>query len=147
MTKENELVKLFGVNKSAIKDLRSKAPEGSWIRDISNKPEKLWGYLWSEAGVDWLKKELNVNVEPVSEKKFEAPPAEGASVERECKVSRTNFINLRLVEVIDGEDRVIAQCKDNRVIKPNMFVKVRFTDNYACVTKIISKHLNLNERK
>jgi hypothetical protein len=145
MIKENELIKQLEVNKTAVKDLRSKAPEGSWIRDISNKPEKLWGYLWSEAGVEWIKKELNVNVKPVSEKKFEAPPSEGASVERDCKVSRSNFINLRLVEVIDGTDRVVAQCKDNRVIKPNMIVKVKFAENYACVTKIISKHLNLNK--
>ena len=45
MTKEKELIETLGVNKSKLKELRSKAPEGSWIRDVSKKPEKLWGTL------------------------------------------------------------------------------------------------------
>jgi hypothetical protein len=138
MKKENELVKLFGVNKSVIKDLRSSAPEGSWIRDISKKPEKLWGYLWSETGVKWLSEKLNVN-----EKNFEVPPSgETSPKEAECTVTRSNFVNLRLIEVIHNGKRRMVQCKDNRIIKEGMLVKIRLIDEKtACISHIISKHL------
>jgi len=140
MIKENELIKQLGVNKTAVKDLRSTAPEGSWIRDISNKPEKLWGYLWSEAGVKWISEQLGVK-----EKKFEVPPSgETSPKEFECTVTRSNFINLRLIEVIHNGSRLVVQCKDNRIIKPSMLVKIRVIDDKtACVSQIISKHIKL----
>lgn len=140
MTKENLLLEILGVNKPELKELRSKAPEGSWIRDISNKPEKLWGYLWSEAGVKWLSEQLGVK-----EKKLEVSPAEEtSSKEFECTVTRSNFINLRLIEVIHNGSRLVVQCKDNRIIKPSMLVKIRIIDDKtACVSQIISKHIKL----
>lgn len=130
----------LGVNKPELKELRSKAPEGSWIRDISNKPEKLWGYLWSEAGVKWLSEQLNVK-----EKNFEVPPSgETSPKECECTVTRSNFINLRLIEVMYNGKRLMVQCKDNRIIKPSMLVKIRIIDDKtACVSQIISKHIKL----
>jgi len=140
MTKENLLLEILGVNKPELKELRNKAPEGSWIRDISNKPEKLWGYLWSEAGVKWLSEQLGVK-----EKKLEVSPAEEtSSKEFECTVTRSNFINLRLIEVIHNGSRLVVQCKDNRIIKPSMLVKIRVIDDKtACVSQIISKHIKL----
>jgi hypothetical protein len=138
MTKEKQLMETLGVNKSQLKELRTKAPEGSWIRDVSKKPEKLWGYVWSEAGVKWLSEQLSVK-----EKNFEVPPSgETSPIEAECTVTRSNFINLRLIEVIYNEKRLMVQCKDNRVIKPAMLVKIRIIDEKtACVSQIISKHV------
>ncbi len=129
--KESEIRERLGIGKSEIKALREKAPEGAWIREESNKPERLRGYLWSDIGVNWLESQLNIKSDSiVKEKNF-----------IEATVLRSGFLNRRLVEISLGGMAVKAICKDNAKIKPRAIVKVKFTNGQAYVTEVTKKHL------
>ena len=121
----------LGIGKPEMKAFRDKAPTGYWFKEQSNKPSKLWPVVWTEDGVNWLSKELNVKTEEVK--------VENAEVE--CKVTKTGFINRRLVQIEKDGVRILATCKDNKLIKPNVIVKVKFRGGMAIVTAITKKHM------
>ena len=132
MIKESALRERLGFGKPEMKALRDRAPEGSWIRDVSKKPEKLWGWLWSDEGVKWIESEIGVKPDAVIDKPTEV----------EGKVIRSGFLNKRLVEVEIAGVKHMAICKDNKEFKPRMIVNTRFVGGNACVTSATKKHMN-----
>ena len=128
-------MKELNLSKAEIRALREKAPEGSWIRDISNRPEKLWGYLWSEAGVNYL---VGLREKPVDV--IENPMVEPDVYE--CTVIRSGFTNKRLVEIEFNGKKIKAACRDSSVIKPRCIVKVRIVGDSACILSVTKKHMN-----
>jgi hypothetical protein len=129
--KESDLRDRLGIGKPEMKAFREKAPAGYWEKEKSNKPEKLWAVIWSDEGVEWLSKELNVKTDEVKVEPEEV----------ECKVLKSGFMNQRLVQVEKNGVKIMAVCKDNRLIKPNVIVKVRFRGGFACVTAITKNHM------
>lgn len=131
MIKESELRERLGIGKPEMKAFRDKAPTSYWFKEQSTKPSKLWPVIWTEDGVDWLSKQLNVKTEEVK--------VENAEIE--CKVTKTGFINRRLVQIEKDGVRILATCKDNKLIKPNVIVKVKFRGGMAIVTAITKNHM------
>jgi hypothetical protein len=129
--KESEIRERLGIGKSEIKSFRENAPEGSWIREESNKPERLRGYLWSDIGVNWLESQLNIKSDSIVKEKIFI----------EATVLRSGFGNRRLIEISVGGMAVKAICKDNTKIKPRAIVKVKFNNGQAYVTEVTKKHL------
>jgi hypothetical protein len=129
--KESEIRERLGIGKSEIKNFREKAPEGAWIREESNKPERLRGYLWTDIGVNWLESQLNIKSDSIVKEKIFI----------EATVLRSGFGNRRLVEISVGGMAVKAICKDNTKIKPRAIVKVKFNNGQAYVTEVTKKHL------
>ena len=130
----------LGFGKSEIKAFRSSAPEGSWYKEKSNKPEKLWTVLWTENGIKWLidslSKKIDVNTEETKEE------ATKKTDEFECKVLLCNFPNKRLVKIEKDGIAVMAVCRDNSKMKPNMIVKVKYRGNKLYVIALTKKHLH-----
>jgi len=131
LMKESDLRERLGIGKPEMKAFRDRAPTAYWKREESNKPSKLWPVVWTEAGVEWISKQINVKPEEVKVEKEEV----------ECKVTKTGFVNRRLVQVEKDGVKIMAVCKDNRLIKPNVIVKVRFRGGFACITAITKKHM------
>jgi hypothetical protein len=53
--KESEVMRLTGLSREEMKEWRVKLEEGKcWVRIPSNRPKKLWGIGWTEAGVEAL---------------------------------------------------------------------------------------------
>lgn len=129
--KESDMRERLGLSKSEIKTFREKAPEGSWIREESNKPERLRGYVWSDSGVNWLESQLNIKSDSIVKEKIFV----------EATVLRSGFMNRRLIEISVGGMAVRAICKDNTKIKPRAIVKVKFNNGQAFVTEVTKKHL------
>lgn len=138
--KESEIRDRLGFGKSEMKAFRDTAPEGSWYKEKSNKPEKLWSVMWTDVGVDWiisgLNKRVDVNAKDVIEEVTKKPD------EFECKVLVCNFPNKRLVKVEKDGIAVMAVCKDNTKLKPRMIVKVKYRGNNLFVTAITKKHMH-----
>ena len=61
--------------------------------------------------------------------------------EVECKVTKSGFLNRRLIQIEKDGVKIMAVCKDNKLIKPNVIVKVRFRGGFACVTAITKNHM------
>lgn len=129
--KESELRERLGIGKAEIKALRETAPEGAWIREESNKPERLRGYLWSDIGVNWLESQLNIKSDSIVKEK----------IFTEATVLRSGFRNNRIIEISVNGIPVKAICKDNAKIKPKAIVEIRFSNGQAYVTKVTKKHL------
>jgi hypothetical protein len=129
--KESELRERLGIGKTEIKALRETAPEGAWIREESNKPERLRGYLWSDIGVNWLESQLNIKSDSIVKEK----------IFTEATVLRSGFGNRRIVELSINGMPVRAICRDNTKIKPKAIVKIKFCNGQAFVTEITKKHL------
>ncbi len=125
----------LNLSKAEIKALRESAPEGSWIRDVSKRPERLWGYLWSEVGVKYLTGTID---KPVTV--TESPKVDTDTYE--CTVLRSGFTNKRLIEIEFNGKKIKAVCRDSSVIKPRCIVKVRIVGESACVLSITKKHMN-----
>ena len=135
MKKESEVMKELNLSKAEIKAFRESAPEGSWIRDVSKRPERLWGFLWSEAGVKYLTEVIS---KPITV--TECQKVEGDIYE--CTVLRSGFTNKRLVEIEFNGKKIKAACRDSSLIKPRCIVKVRIVGESACVLSITKKHMN-----
>jgi hypothetical protein len=135
MKKESEVMNELNLSKAEIKALRESAPEGSWIRDVSKRPERLWGYLWSEVGVKYLTGTID---KPVTV--TESPKVDTDTYE--CTVLRSGFTNKRLIEIEFNGKKIKAVCRDSSVIKPRCIVKVRIVGESACVLSITKKHMN-----
>ena len=131
LMKESELRERLGIGKPEMKAFREKAPAGYWEKEKSNKPEKLWAVIWSDKGVEWISNQINVKPEEVKVEKEEV----------ECKVTKSGFLNRRLIQIEKDGVKIMAVCKDNKLIKPNVIVKVRFRGGFACVTAITKNHM------
>ena len=131
LMKESELRERLGIGKPEMKAFREKAPAGYWEKEKSNKPEKLWAVIWSDKGVEWISNQINVKPEEVKVEKEEV----------ECKVTKSGFLNRRLIQIEKDGVKIMAVCKDNKLIKPNVIVKVRFRGGFACVTAITKNHI------
>lgn len=130
--KESEIRERLGLGKAELKAFRDSATEGAYFYKVkSNKPEKLWSVMWTEAGVQWLESNLGVKKEEIVKKPDEF----------ECKVLIANFPNKRLVKVEKDGVAVMAVCRDNTKLKPNVIVKVRYRGSQLYVTAITKKHL------
>lgn len=129
--KESEIRERLGFGKAEMKVFRDTAPSGSWYKEKSNKPEKLWSVLWTDAGVQWLEASVGVKKEEVIKKPEEF----------ECKVLICKFPNKRLVKIEKDGVAVMAVCRDNTKLKPNMIVKVKYRGSQLYVTAITKKHL------
>lgn len=135
MKKESEVMNELNLSKAEIKAFRESAPEGSWIRDVSKRPERLWGYLWSEAGVNYLTGVINKVITVTESPKIETDVYE-------CTVLRSGFTNKRLVEIEFNGKKIKAVCRDSSIIKPKCIVKVRIVGASACVLSVTKKHMN-----
>lgn len=134
MIKESILRERLGLGKPEIKALREKAPAGYCEREPSNKPEKLWNWLWTEDGVKWIEEQVGLKPSDIVNKPDIV----------ECTVLRSNFVNKRIIEVEYEGLTYRATCRDNTNIKPRAIVKVKFVNGNAAVTEITKKHLKSN---
>jgi hypothetical protein len=143
MKKESQLREEWSLSKEELANHRKEAPEGFVVKEPSARPERLWGYAWTAEGQGWLADRLKVktvsvvNIEPVKE-------TESKDGIFECKVLRSGFANVRLIEVEHNGKTLRATCRTNVNIKPRAIVKVKIVGNSACVTEITKKHLIKN---
>ena len=115
---DKELEQTTGLTREMIKEYRSMMEEGKhWVREPSKRPQKLWSIKWTQSGLDRLKeltnmkREEDIVVEPL--------------VEKEGMVARNDFPNVRMLLVdLDGK-QVNALCRDARMFRMGMKVKVR----------------------
>jgi hypothetical protein len=115
---DKELEMSTGLTRAMIKEYRSKMEEGvHWVREPSKRPQKLWPIKWTEAGLAKLKEMTELKPdEPIE--KIEVQEAEGV-------VMRNDYPNVRLLLVNLGESDVTAFCKDARMFKRGMKVKIK----------------------
>lgn len=132
MIKESIIREKLGLGKPELKALRDKAPKEFYVKEPSNKPEKLWGWLWTDEGVAWLEEQIGLKPKEIVNKPDIV----------ECRVTKSGFVNKRIIEVEYEGLTYRATCRDNTHIKPRAIVKVKFVNGNACVTEITKKHLN-----
>ena len=137
MKKESLLRDEWSLSKDELARHRKEAPEGYVVKEPSARPERLWGYAWTDEGCAWLADRLKVKT--VSVVNVEKP--ESTDGVFECKVLRSGFTNIRVIEVEHNGKPLRASCRTNVNIKPKAIVKVRIVGNSACVTEITKKHL------
>lgn len=142
MKKESQLRDEWSLSKAEIAEHRKEAPAGFVVKEASKRPERLWGYAWTDEGMNWLSERLRVKTVSVVNNDInnieKIEPVDGIF---ECKVTRSGFTNTRLVEVEHNGKLIKAACRTNVNIKPRTIVKVRIVGNSACVTEITKKHL------
>lgn len=119
---EKSLRERFGLGRDAMKQLRDRAPAGSWAKEGGNKPEKLQGVLWTLAGVEWLCAEVV--------KGQEIPPMKLAAVnlldQKEAVVTKCDFLNKRILEcVFEDGNRAMVKCSDSTKFTRAMKIPVR----------------------
>ena len=131
MIKESIIRDRLGLGKPEMKALRETAPKEYYVKEQSNKPEKLWGWLWTDDGLRWIEEQVGLKPNEVVNK----------SNIVECTVVKSGFVNKRIVEVEYEGLTYRATCRDNTKIKPRAIVKVKFVNGNACVTEITKKHL------
>lgn len=142
MKKESLLREEWCLSKAEIAEHRKEAPEGYAVKEESKRPERLWGYVWTEEGQGWLAERLKVKTVSVVNNEInniEKPISTDGIFE--CKVLRSGFTNIRLIEVEHNGKALKATCRTNVNIKPRAIVKVKIVGNSACVTEITKKHL------
>lgn len=119
---EKSLRERFGLGRDAMKQLRDKAPAGSWAKEGGNKPEKLQGVLWTLEGVTWLCAEVV--------KGQEIPPlkiaATGILEQKDVTVSKCDFMNKRIIECkLDDGSKIMVRCGDSTKFRIQMKVPIR----------------------
>ena len=119
---EKALRERFGLGRDAMKQLRDKAPAGSWAKEGGNKPEKLQGVVWTLGGVEWLCAEVV--------KGQEIPPLKMAAVaildNHEVVVSKCDFVNRRILECISEQHgKIMVKCGDASKFTKQMKVPIR----------------------
>lgn len=144
----------WSLSKEELANHRKEAPKGFVVKEPSARPERLWGYVWTEEGQGWLADRLKVktvsvvnNQEPLvqplegNEWRFMDNKVDSKDGIFECKVLRSGFTNVRIIEVEHNGKPLRATCRTNVNIKPRAIVKVKIVGNSACVTEITKKHL------
>jgi hypothetical protein len=119
---EKSLRERFGLGRDAMKQLRERAPAGSWAKEGGNKPEKLQGVLWTLSGVEWLCAEVV--------KGQEIPPMKLAAVslldEQDVQVTKCDYLNKRVLECVSEKlGRVMVKCGDSSKFAKGMKIPVR----------------------
>lgn len=122
---ESDLVRVTGINKAQMRELRRELQEGAhWFRKPSKGPKTMWPVFWTQAGVDSLCVKAGVD-NPALE-------AELAAVEPPKKVEgivRAKYANTRIIacDIIrdKGYERVQVLVRDSRNFVIGMVVPLR----------------------
>lgn len=119
---EKSLRERFGLGRDAMKQLRDKAPAGSWAKEGGNKPEKLQGVVWTIEGVTWLCAEVV--------KGQEIAPLEVKPIaildQKDVLVSKCDFLNKRILECkLDDGSKIMVRCGDSTKFRIHMKIPIR----------------------
>lgn len=115
---DRQLSDLTGISRAKLKQFREELNEGvHWFKIKSNRPEKLWEVNWTPEGVKAFKDKAGLKDEEV----VEAVPHN----EAEGVVSRNDWVNTRVITVKVGEHSVNAMCRDAKMFRMGMLVKIR----------------------
>lgn len=119
---EKSLRERFGLGRDAMKQLRDRAPAGSWAKEGGSKPEKLQGVLWTLSGVEWLCAEVV--------KGQEIPPIKLAATavldNHDVLVSKADFLNKRILECqSEAHGKIMVKCGDATKFARGMKIPVR----------------------
>lgn len=115
---DKQLSDLTGISRAKLKELREGLEQGKhWFKEPSKRPEKLWEVKWTPEGVAAFKAKAGLKeeetVEPVS-----LPEVEGV-------VERNDWANTRIITVKAGERSVNAMCRDAKMFRMGMPVRIR----------------------
>ena len=137
MTKESEVSKSLGVNRSELKTIRKSVPSVHpelgvlWGREESKKPEHLQTVMWTDNGLLFLRHYIEVKKQWAEmEKAIEKPEADSLkpmtkgdfdkvvnNTKWAGKVVNNSYKNLRTVMVEhDIGFKVLVNCRDNRLL-------------------------------
>lgn len=125
---DKELEMSTGLTRAMIKEYREKMLEGiDWVREPSKRPQKLWPIKWTQAGLEKLALMTKMREDEQIEKV--------EMVEKEGVIERNDYPNTRILLVDLGGDKVTAFCKDARMFRRGMKVKVRNEGDRWAVAK------------
>jgi hypothetical protein len=122
--KEGDLSRLLGLSRAELKDLRGRAMEGKhWARIANSARKQLWPVKWTDEGLEWIRKDMNLEVELVKE-------VEAAVEVREfIGVVSGKYRNTRIIACIleSGRNRVPinVMVKDSKNFVVGMRVPLR----------------------